>query len=197
MGQAKERKARLGEWYGQPIGPGHPDFVARKKPEPIRPLLRFDMFDESGRVVGAKIDHFNAYGRRIEVEFVEGKRDSFWPDLEDEKVRGKLTIGSREFGDVELIRYTETGCVFLRSQPAQEEPSASESIVDPSDEQRTQEEPITEPRRTVRTIPDRRRMPLLFAALAMTALVGGVNIPEPEHRSKKRYRGIDTGILRS
>jgi len=32
MGQAKERKARLGKWYGKPIGPGHPDFVPPKKP---------------------------------------------------------------------------------------------------------------------------------------------------------------------
>ena len=34
MGQAKERKARLGKWYGKPIGPGHPDFVPPKKPKP-------------------------------------------------------------------------------------------------------------------------------------------------------------------
>jgi hypothetical protein len=38
MGQAKERKERLGEWYGRPIGPGHPDFVPPKKREPIRPI---------------------------------------------------------------------------------------------------------------------------------------------------------------
>jgi tetrahydromethanopterin S-methyltransferase subunit F len=33
MGQAKQRKLRLGKWYGQPIEPGHPDFVLPKKPE--------------------------------------------------------------------------------------------------------------------------------------------------------------------
>ena len=35
MGQAKDRKARLGEWYGRPSVPGHPDFVPPKKPERI------------------------------------------------------------------------------------------------------------------------------------------------------------------
>ena len=35
MGQAKERKARLGEWYDKPIGPGHPDFVPPKKPQSV------------------------------------------------------------------------------------------------------------------------------------------------------------------
>ena len=35
MGQAKERKARLGEWYDKPIGPGHPDFVPPKRPESV------------------------------------------------------------------------------------------------------------------------------------------------------------------
>lgn len=33
MGQAKRNKARLGEWYGRPIVPGHPDYVPPKKPE--------------------------------------------------------------------------------------------------------------------------------------------------------------------
>lgn len=43
MGQAKERKARLGKWYGKPIGLGHPDFVPPKKPERMRvsrPIVR-------------------------------------------------------------------------------------------------------------------------------------------------------------
>lgn len=33
MGQAKRNKQRLGEWYGRPIVPGHPDYVPPKKPE--------------------------------------------------------------------------------------------------------------------------------------------------------------------
>lgn len=33
MGQAKERKKRLGKWYGQPIGPGHPDFIPQPAQE--------------------------------------------------------------------------------------------------------------------------------------------------------------------
>ncbi len=33
MGQAKRNKARLGEWYGRPIVPGHPDFVPPKRSE--------------------------------------------------------------------------------------------------------------------------------------------------------------------
>jgi len=35
MGQAKERKKLLGEWYGKLVGPGHPDFVPPKKPQPV------------------------------------------------------------------------------------------------------------------------------------------------------------------
>lgn len=185
MGQAKRKRERLGEWYGQPIGLGHPDFVPPKKPEPIRPLLRFDFSDDTIRVLGSRIDSFDVYGDRIEVEFVDGKRDSFWPVLlEAEGRRGKLTIGSREFGDVELARYTETGCVFLRSQPAQEEPSEPESTEAPSEEHRTQKEPTAEPQRRVRTIPT-RRPGFMFSLLAAT-LVGMTSIPEPEHRPKKR-----------
>jgi tetrahydromethanopterin S-methyltransferase subunit F len=41
MGQAKQRKLRLGKWYGQPIEPGHPDFVPPKKPEP-KPTRQVD-----------------------------------------------------------------------------------------------------------------------------------------------------------
>lgn len=34
MGEAKRRKERLGEWYGTPVVPGHPDHVEPpKKPE--------------------------------------------------------------------------------------------------------------------------------------------------------------------
>jgi hypothetical protein len=187
MGQAKERKARLGKWYGRPIGPGHPDFVPPKKPEPIRPLLRFDAFPLLGMVfdvILVKIHHFNMYGNRIEVEFVDGKREWFWPAVEGEKIHGRLTIGSVEFGDVELVRYTETGCVFLRSQSVQEEPSESEPTEGPSDEQRTQEEPTERPRRTSGYGPIGRRLPALFS-LAMIA-ASAMSFPEPEHRPRKR-----------
>ena len=27
MGEAKRRRERLGEWYGKPVVPGHPDYV--------------------------------------------------------------------------------------------------------------------------------------------------------------------------
>lgn len=185
MGQAKERKARLGKWYGHPIGPGHPDFVPPKKPEPIRPLLRFDFSGDVMRVLGSRIDDFSVNGERIEVGFVDGKRDAFWPSLEDGNVRGDLTIGSREFGNVELAHYTETGCVFLRSQPTQEETSKSEPIEAPSDERRTREESNVLPQRSVRTIPNRRRLPFIVSALAVV-MVGMSSIPEPEYRPKKR-----------
>lgn len=33
MGQARRNKARLGEWYGRSIVPGHPDYVPPKKTE--------------------------------------------------------------------------------------------------------------------------------------------------------------------
>lgn len=45
MGQAKDRKKRLGEWYGLPIGPGHPDFVPPKKPE-RKPIARTETEQE-------------------------------------------------------------------------------------------------------------------------------------------------------
>jgi hypothetical protein len=53
---------------------------------------------------------------------------------EDASSSGKLTIGSREFADATFARYIPFGCVFLRSQPAQEEPSESKPSVDPPDE---------------------------------------------------------------
>lgn len=37
MGQSKQRKARLGIWYGHSIEPGHPDFVPPKRNEPNPP----------------------------------------------------------------------------------------------------------------------------------------------------------------
>jgi hypothetical protein len=30
MGQAKDKKRRLGDWYGRPVVPGHPDYVPAK-----------------------------------------------------------------------------------------------------------------------------------------------------------------------
>lgn len=192
MGQAKERKARLGEWYGKEIGPGHPDFVPPKRPEPIRSLLRFDMidgctFDGCGKLHEAKIDHFNMYNDRIEVEFVEGDSQAFWPVFVDGKLRGKLTIGSRKFGDVELVRYTETGCVFLRSQSAREEPSDPEPTGDSSEEHRTREEPIEEPRRSVRMFPNRRLPGFAMIGILGMVMASGIDLgPKPEHRPKKR-----------
>ena len=41
MGQSKQRKERLGIWYGHPIEPGHPDFAPPKKPEP-KPTRQVD-----------------------------------------------------------------------------------------------------------------------------------------------------------
>ena len=41
MGEAKRKKARLGEWYGKPVVPGHPDYA----PPPPKPN------DETRRVV--------------------------------------------------------------------------------------------------------------------------------------------------
>lgn len=31
MGEEKRKRARLGEWYGKPIVPGHPDYIAPVK----------------------------------------------------------------------------------------------------------------------------------------------------------------------
>jgi hypothetical protein len=189
MGQAKERKARLGAWYGKPIGPGHPDFVPPKKPEPVRPLLRFDMFDAFGKVIGAKIDRCRAYADRVEVEFVDGKRDSFWPVLGGESIDGKLEIGSVNFGDVELVRYTETGCVFLRSQPAREAAPMPKLTFVPSDEQRLREVPkangIDGAAGRAPILRDRPYRHLAFAALFATSLIAGAPIssdPDPLKR---------------
>jgi len=34
MGEAKKKRERLGEWYGKPVVPGHPDYVAPPPAEP-------------------------------------------------------------------------------------------------------------------------------------------------------------------
>lgn len=194
MGQAKRNKARLGKWYGRPIEPGHPDFVPPKKPEPIRPLLRFVPTNPIVATVETKIEGFRVYADRIEIEFVDGRcewkdPDGPWPELpesDSENVSGRLTIGSREFGDVVLDRYTETGCVFLRPQTTREGIEGAETTEGPSGEAEAREEPILPSQRKVRSLPDRRRMLPLVALLAMTA-IGNIDPgPEPLHRPRKR-----------
>lgn len=40
MGEAKRKKARLGEWYGNAVTPGHPDYVPPEPPPaPLVPRI--------------------------------------------------------------------------------------------------------------------------------------------------------------
>jgi hypothetical protein len=184
VGQSKQRKARLGEWYGKPIGPGHPDFVPPKKPEPIRPLVRFGPFDVLGEVVEFQAERVNVYGDRIEVEFGECARDVVWPVSDVEPVQGPLQIGSREFGVVRLDRHTLTGCVFVRVETTQEEPTESKPTNAPIPEERTQEEPLA-----VRSGPRRPVRGMAFFAAVMGALGASVSMlgPEPEYKPRKKF----------
>lgn len=190
MGQAKERKARLGHWYGRPIGPGHPDFVPPKKPEPIHPILRFGPFDALGMVVEVPIEQFSVCVDRIEVEMTDEARKANWPIPYQESVKGELCIGSRKFGIVALERHTKTGCVFLRSQPAREEPTHPEAVRTPSGtDEALQGHPESEGRpvrMAIGTHPKARRFPGLLA-LAMLGTIAAFGIDlGPEPRPKKR-----------
>lgn len=196
MGQAKDRKARLGDWYGRPVEPGHPDFIPPKKPEPVRPLLRFDFSGDVVRVLGARIEAFHTSTDRIEVFFVGGKREEFWPVVDATKIRGELTIGSREFGVVELTEYTETGCVFVRLQMAQERDDNPKMTECPSEDPKPRQEAPANLREAIASGRDmghfrrrpQRAMVAMATLAAMATMVGlsAVSTIEPESSSRKR-----------
>ena len=179
MGQAKERKKRLGKWYGQPIGPGHPDFVPPKKPKPVRHILLFVPVDDLPKCEREIVD-FVQNGELVNIGWDAATPDEVdWFKTQTTTFVGHLKIGHRWFGKVELVRCDERGCTFRRLETTKEESAAPNTTDASSDERNVQEEPKVEPQRSVRTSPDRRRIPILLLLASVMSPAATSSIPDP------------------
>jgi hypothetical protein len=188
MGEAKRRKERLGEFYGKPIGPGHPDFVPSKKSKPIRPFVRFiPEGSEEGTDIAAETVNLFVGSTRIEVERMRPDfGDPTEPWFTGQETKGKLITGSVT-RDVELHEFGETKVVFRWLREAQEATDEQKITDDAATEHGTQEEPTVQPRRTIPT-GYRRPRPMLFAALAGASIGAGTYLgPEPEYKPRKKF----------
>jgi hypothetical protein len=186
MGQSKQRKARLGEWYGKSIGPGHPDFVPPKLPKPLRPLVRFvpEGSEDEPITIDAERVTFFAEDGRIEVERTfSGCYEPIGVWFSGNGCKGILLTGSSE-RRVELVEVDAHRAIFKWLRDVEEEPTESKPTEAPLPEERTQEEPPTSrpgPRRPARNM---AFLSMVFGLAAMSAPMFG---PEPDHRPRKKY----------
>jgi len=160
MGQAKERKARLGKWYSKPIGPGHPDFIPPKKPERM-PVSR-------------PID------RVVETVPVDPIPDATYlvTGQPDESQNGVYTAES----DGRLQRAETT-----QEEPMHPEAVRALSGIDEAREDGLHA-PQTASRRLPGMLPKNRRLPGMAAlAILGLTLASGIDLgPVPSPRPKKR-----------